>query len=97
MRPRATPAVGLDSRAMGTRSRMDTPENPPAPLAWAAAARHRVLIIGSGFGGLFAAQALRRSEVDVTLLGACGHNVIYERTADVVAAIERLSERVDLQ
>jgi len=36
-------------------------------------------------------------DADITLLGACGHNVIYERTADVIAAIERLSERVDLQ
>ena len=33
---------------------------------------------------------------DVTLLGGCGHNVIYERTADVITTIERLSERVDL-
>ena len=36
-------------------------------------------------------------DADIMLLGACGHNVIYERTADVIAAIERLSERVDLQ
>lgn len=31
-------------------------------------APHRVVIIGSGFGGLFAAQALRRADVDVTLI-----------------------------
>jgi pimeloyl-ACP methyl ester carboxylesterase len=36
-------------------------------------------------------------EADVTFLGGFGHNVIHERTADVVAIIERLSERVDLQ
>ena len=30
--------------------------------------RHRVVIIGSGFGGLKAAKALKRSEVDVTLI-----------------------------
>lgn len=36
-------------------------------------------------------------DADLTLLGACGHNVIYERTADVVAAIECLTERVDRQ
>jgi len=47
---------------------MDTTEPAPTPLAWAPAARHRVLIIGSGFGGLFAARALRRAEVDVTVL-----------------------------
>jgi NADH dehydrogenase len=30
--------------------------------------RHRVVVIGSGFGGLTAAQALKRSDVDVTLI-----------------------------
>ena len=30
--------------------------------------RHRVVIVGSGFGGLFAAQALRRANCDVTLV-----------------------------
>src|SRR6201987_3656110 len=30
--------------------------------------RHRVVIIGSGFGGLNAAKALRRADVDVTLI-----------------------------
>jgi NADH dehydrogenase len=49
---------------------MDTTEPAPTPLAWAPAARHRVLIIGSGFGGLFAARALRRAEVDVTVVAA---------------------------
>ncbi len=30
--------------------------------------RHRVVVIGSGFGGLFAAQALKRADCDVTLV-----------------------------
>ncbi len=30
--------------------------------------RHRVVVIGSGFGGLTAAKALRRADVDVTLI-----------------------------
>ncbi|WP_170947493.1 NAD(P)-binding protein, partial [Rhodococcus sp. 06-156-3C] len=29
--------------------------------------RHHVVIIGSGFGGLFAAKQLRKANVDVTL------------------------------
>src|ERR1700728_1493877 len=33
-----------------------------------AAKRHRVVIIGSGFGGLTAAKALKRADVDVTLI-----------------------------
>jgi NADH:quinone reductase (non-electrogenic) len=28
--------------------------------------KHRVVIVGSGFGGLAAAKALRRAQVDVT-------------------------------
>ncbi len=31
-------------------------------------ARHRVVIVGSGFGGLFAAKKLRRAPVDITLI-----------------------------
>lgn len=30
--------------------------------------RHRVVIIGSGFGGLNAAKALKRADVDITLI-----------------------------
>src|SRR6266536_654468 len=31
--------------------------------------RHKVVVIGSGFGGLFATKALRRAPVDVTVIG----------------------------
>lgn len=34
----------------------------------AGARRHRVVVIGSGFGGLTAAKALKRADVDVTLI-----------------------------
>jgi NADH:ubiquinone reductase (H+-translocating) len=30
--------------------------------------RHRVVIVGSGFGGLFAARSLKRADVDITLI-----------------------------
>jgi NADH:ubiquinone reductase (H+-translocating) len=39
------------------------------------AREHRVVIIGSGFGGLFAARALRRAKVDVTLLDRTNHHL----------------------
>ena len=31
--------------------------------------RHRVVVIGSGFGGLFAVKKPRRADVDITLIG----------------------------
>ncbi|QUR66144.1 NAD(P)/FAD-dependent oxidoreductase [Mycobacterium spongiae] len=43
---------------------MTSPSSNPSALA----SRHRVVIIGSGFGGLNAAKALKRADVDVTLI-----------------------------
>ena len=37
--------------------------------------RHRVVIVGGGFGGLFAARALRRSAVDVTVIDRAAHHL----------------------
>jgi NADH dehydrogenase len=37
--------------------------------------RTRVVVIGSGFGGLFAARALRRADVDLTLIAKTGHHL----------------------
>jgi NADH:ubiquinone reductase (H+-translocating) len=37
--------------------------------------RHRVVIVGAGFGGLFAARALRRAPVDVTLVDRTNHHL----------------------
>jgi NADH:ubiquinone reductase (H+-translocating) len=36
---------------------------------------HRVVIVGGGFGGLFAARALRRAPVQVTLVDRAGHHL----------------------
>jgi NADH:ubiquinone reductase (H+-translocating) len=38
-------------------------------------ARHRVVIIGAGFGGLFAVRALRRAPVDVTVIDRTNHHL----------------------
>ena len=37
--------------------------------------RHRVVIAGCGFGGLFAARALRRASVDVTIVDRSNHHL----------------------
>jgi NADH dehydrogenase len=39
------------------------------------APRHRVVIIGAGFGGLFAARALRSAPVDVTVIDRTNHHL----------------------
>jgi NADH dehydrogenase len=37
--------------------------------------RHHVVIVGCGFGGLFAAKTLRRAEVDVTVIDRTNHHL----------------------
>ena len=49
--------------------------------------RPRVVIIGSGFGGLFAAKALKRAPVDVTLLGRTGHHLFQPLLYQVATGI----------
>ena len=51
--------------------------------------RHRVVIVGSGFGGLAAAKALRRAPVDVTVIDRTNHHLfqtlLYQMATGVVA------------
>jgi NADH:ubiquinone reductase (H+-translocating) len=49
--------------------------------------RPRVVIVGSGFGGLFAAQALRRAPVDVTLIGKTSHHLFQPLLYQVATGI----------
>jgi NADH dehydrogenase len=49
--------------------------------------RTRVLVIGSGFGGLFAARALRRADVDVTLIARTGHHLFQPLLYQVATGI----------
>lgn len=53
----------------------------------AASTRHRVVVIGGGFGGLFATQALRRSPVDVTLIDRTGHHLFQPLLYQVATGI----------
>ena len=54
-----------------------------------AARRHRVAIVGCGFGGLFAARALRRAEVDVTVIDRNNHHLfqplLYQMATGILA------------
>ncbi|MEO7070419.1 MAG: NAD(P)/FAD-dependent oxidoreductase, partial [Nostocoides sp.] len=49
--------------------------------------RHRVVIIGSGFGGLFGAQALKRADVDLTLIARTTHHLFQPLLYQVATGI----------
>ncbi|WP_306207135.1 NAD(P)/FAD-dependent oxidoreductase [Actinoplanes sp. RD1] len=51
--------------------------------------RHRVVVVGAGFGGLYAARALRKAPVDVVVINGTDHHVfeplIYQVAAGVLS------------
>ena len=49
--------------------------------------RHRVVVIGSGFGGLFGTKALRRADVDVTLVARTTHHLFQPLLYQVATGI----------
>ncbi|WP_210649378.1 NAD(P)/FAD-dependent oxidoreductase [Nocardioides sp. SYSU D00065] len=50
-------------------------------------ARHKVVVIGSGFGGLFGTKALRRADVDVTVIGKTTHHLFQPLLYQVATGI----------
>jgi NADH dehydrogenase len=53
----------------------------------AGSTRHRVVIIGSGFGGLFAAKALRRAPVELTVIDRTNHHLFQPLLYQVATGI----------
>ncbi|HEX4685953.1 MAG TPA: NAD(P)/FAD-dependent oxidoreductase [Nocardioides sp.] len=51
------------------------------------AGRHQVVVIGSGFGGLFGTKALRRADVDVTVIARTGHHLFQPLLYQVATGI----------
>src|SRR5215218_3951189 len=49
--------------------------------------RPRVVIIGTGFGGLFAARRLRKADVDITLIGKTSHHLFQPLLYQVATGI----------
>src|SRR6478672_4879949 len=50
-------------------------------------ARHQVVVIGSGFGGLFGTKALRRADVDVTVIAKTTHHLFQPLLYQVATGI----------
>ena len=49
--------------------------------------RHHVVIVGCGFGGLFAAKALRRGTIDVTVIDRTNHHLFQALLYQVATGI----------
>jgi NADH dehydrogenase len=49
--------------------------------------RHRVVIVGAGFGGLFATKALRKAPVDITLINATTYHLFQPLLYQVATGI----------
>ncbi|WP_409332117.1 NAD(P)/FAD-dependent oxidoreductase [Trujillonella humicola] len=67
-----------------SRAVTETSDGSAAPRT---SGRPRVVIIGSGFGGLFAAKALRRADVDVTVIGKTSHHLFQPLLYQVATGI----------
>jgi NADH dehydrogenase len=65
-----------------------TTSSAPAPAApQSSRGRPHVVIVGSGFGGLFAAQRLRNADVDVTVIGKTSHHLFQPLLYQVATGI----------
>ena len=56
-------------------------------MATTQANRHKVVVIGSGFGGLFGTKALRRADVDVTVIAKTTHHLFQPLLYQVATGI----------
>src|ERR671918_2567411 len=59
------------------------------PVGASSSGRTRVVIVGAGFAGLFAAKALRRAPVDVTVIDRTNHHLfqplLYQMATGILA------------
>ena len=57
------------------------------PVGASTSGRPRVVVVGSGFGGLFTAKALRKAPVDVTVIGKTSHHLFQPLLYQVATGI----------
>ncbi len=66
---------------------VNTDSAPLAPSGRPLSSRHQVVVIGSGFGGLFGTKALRRADVDVTMVAKTTHHLFQPLLYQVATGI----------
>jgi NADH:ubiquinone reductase (H+-translocating) len=66
---------------------MDQTLDTAAPQGQPRGFKHRVVVIGSGFGGLFGTKALKNSNVDVTIIGKTTHHLFQPLLYQVATGI----------
>ena len=77
-----TPTTPPENRHIGPFTGVD-PDVRPTPTS-----PHRVVVIGSGFGGLFGTQALkRRKDVEITLIATTTHHLFQPLLYQVATGI----------
>src|SRR6266702_2025745 len=62
------------------------------PLTQAVPGKKRVLIVGGGFAGIAAARALKRADVDITLIDRRNHHIFQPLLYQVATAVLAPSE-----
>src|SRR3954471_16986152 len=72
---------GMTDKAMAQHTGQQAAE------AFSKPPRHRVVVIGSGFGGLFGTKALRRADVDVTMIAKTTHHLFQPLLYQVATGI----------
>src|SRR5919109_1132307 len=78
---------GLGARFVGARQWVRSSSTArEVPMA-TTERRHQVVVIGSGFGGLFGTKALRRADVDVTMIAKTTHHLFQPLLYQVATGI----------
>ena len=85
-RTSASPAAGEGSGASTTASRPPRSHSALIVQNGRMNDRPRVVIVGAGFGGLYAAKALRRAPVGVTLVDRRNHHLFQPLLYQVATA-----------
>jgi NADH dehydrogenase len=84
----ALETVGTPMTTVLTRS---FPQNTP-PVSKAVPAKKRVVIVGGGFAGIAAARALKRADVEITLIDRRNHHIFQPLLYQVATAVLAPSE-----